>query len=78
MQGKKSTDNMYTLRTMEDQEELRRMMAAGPGEPEVCMHFGCGKTLTLQERLCGKKCAEHSKLKPLDIMLAIQWPDHEP
>jgi hypothetical protein len=25
-----------------------------PGEPEVCSHFGCGKKLTITERLYGK------------------------
>jgi len=29
-------------------------------EPEVCSHFGCGRTLTNQEKLFGNKCIHHS------------------
>lgn len=28
-------------------------------EPITCNHFGCGKKLTLQERLFGKTCVNH-------------------
>lgn len=26
----------------------------------ICRHFGCGKTLSLHEQLCGKYCIQHS------------------
>lgn len=25
----------------------------------VCRHFGCGKTLSLHEQLCGGRCVDH-------------------
>ena len=30
-------------------------------EPVLCLHFGCGKTLSPRERLFGKLCINHQK-----------------
>lgn len=35
-------------------------------EPEVCSDFGCGKRLSLQERLFGNKCIRHQEVKSID------------
>lgn len=37
----------------------------------VCAHFGCNKRLTLQERLCGRRCVDHPRIirKPYFISL---------
>lgn len=29
-------------------------------EPEICSHFGCGRKLSLREKLFGNKCINHS------------------
>lgn len=29
-------------------------------EPEICSHFGCGRKLSLREKLFGNKCVNHS------------------
>ncbi len=34
--------------------------SAKPGDPSVCSHFDCGRTLSLLESLCGQKCIKHS------------------
>ena len=31
----------------------------GPGEEIICKHFGCGKTLSLQEQRFGNRCVNH-------------------
>lgn len=40
--------------------ELHCYMLSLPGEPQVCKHFGCGRVLTIRERLFGEKCIDHS------------------
>jgi len=30
-------------------------------QPVICLHFGCGKTLSPRERLFGKLCINHRK-----------------
>jgi len=30
---------------------------------QYCTHFGCGKLLTLPEKLCGCRCIDHMKKK---------------
>jgi hypothetical protein len=32
---------------------------------QCCSHFGCGKTLTVQEKLYGGKCIHHSGTKTI-------------
>mgnify|MGYP003406063658 FL=1 len=41
--------------------KLQTMLAEAVNtEPEICSHFGCGRTLTNQEKLFGNKCIHHS------------------
>lgn len=35
-------------------------------EPDVCAVFGCGRVLSLQERLYGKTCINHQKRATAD------------
>lgn len=37
-----------------------------PGEPTICKTFGCGKHLSLHEKLCGDKCVNCQKLEQVD------------
>lgn len=30
-------------------------------EPHICRHFGCGRILTMEEKLYGDQCIKHSK-----------------
>jgi hypothetical protein len=32
-----------------------------PGEPAICKHFGCGKVLSMQEKLFGDRCVNHPR-----------------
>lgn len=34
-------------------------------EDEICKEFGCGKKLSLREKLFGQRCIKHSDAKPL-------------
>lgn len=42
-------------------------------ETAICSSFGCGKKLTIQEQLYGKKCIQCSKEKKIDITKAIRF-----
>jgi hypothetical protein len=44
-----------------------------PTEPVICSHFGCGKTLTMQENLFGKKCIDHPKDQHQDPVKIIKF-----
>jgi hypothetical protein len=39
------------------------------GEKVICKQFGCGKTLTLEERLCSDRCNHCNSKKKLDPTL---------
>lgn len=44
-------------------------------EPICCDFFGCGKTLTLQEKLFGTKCINHQKKKQVtDASRFVSYP----
>ena len=30
-------------------------------EPNICSHFGCGRTLSIREKLFGNKCINHNQ-----------------
>jgi hypothetical protein len=41
-------------------------------EPYTCKQFGCGKTLTLQQRLFGNYCSDHQHRIVIDpTMVAV-------
>jgi len=40
--------------------EMEQCFFKGDIEPQVCSHFGCGKTLSLEEGRFGNKCINHS------------------
>lgn len=40
-------------------KDLRIDSLTLPAQPNICVHFGCGRTLTRQEELCGSKCEVH-------------------
>lgn len=55
-----------------DKYELEELQVAPhPTEPVCCSHFGCGRTLTLQEQLAGDRCVNHQRRKQQDITLII-------
>lgn len=41
-------------------DDIKAGLLLSEGEEEVCSHFGCGKKLTLHERLYGSKCTTHN------------------
>lgn len=44
-------------------------------EPVKCSEFGCGRSLTLREKLFGDKCCLHSKRHEPDIIGEFCWVD---
>lgn len=45
-----------------------------PEDITICAHFGCGKELTITEKLFGNYCENHSKKpKQIDVTDFIQY-----
>lgn len=45
--------------------QLQEVITLHPSEErQICKQFGCGASLTLQERLAGDKCTSHSTEQP--------------
>lgn len=47
--------------TQQEMNEYPRDLNESRAEPEVCKFYGCGRTLTLRERLFGSYCINHQK-----------------
>lgn len=61
-------------RRQTEQEELHMAYAIMNTEPYTCSYFGCGVTLSPQQRLYGDCCPDHSTKQHFDITKAIKLP----
>lgn len=43
------------------------------GEPEICRHFGYGKSLTMEESRFGNTCADHNKKERIDTTMVLKF-----
>jgi hypothetical protein len=57
----------------ENTEALFRQLVEPSHQPDICRHFGCGKILTLEERLCGNRCKDHQKVSEIDVTMFVSY-----
>lgn len=61
--SKETAERFLIERLIEDQKILQDDLSSekrAETEPAICKQFGCGKRLTMRERLFGDKCIQHS------------------
>lgn len=63
-------DNSYLIEQVHKYPETIPMHVVP--EPRTCSHFGCGKTLSLTEALCGDRCIDHQGRKGVEIMTVLK------
>lgn len=59
-----------------DKDELRddyfSMLEGRKKQRVICSFFGCDRSLSLQEQLCGTVCIHHVKKEKIDIMKVLK------